>query len=58
LLSALIKKGYCITSILTELLFEEFGLAIPIWRFFLRVIEHTGDTLYLLKVIHECPCYT
>jgi hypothetical protein len=53
-----LKKSYCIASILTELLFEEFRLAIPIWRFFLRVIEHTSDTLDLLKIIHECPYYT
>jgi hypothetical protein len=33
LLSVLLKKCYCIASILTELLFEEFRLAIPIWRF-------------------------
>jgi hypothetical protein len=51
----LLKKCYCIASILTELLFEEFRLAIPLWRFFLRVIEHTSDTLDLLKIIHECP---
>ena len=55
----LLKKGYCIVSILTELLFEEFGLAILIWRFFLRVIERASDMLDLLsKIVHECPYLT
>jgi hypothetical protein len=55
LLFALLKKCYCIASILTELLFEDFGLAIPIWRFFLRIVEHASDMLDLLKIIHVCP---
>jgi hypothetical protein len=48
LLFVLLKKCYCIESILAEFLFEEFRLAIPIWRFFLRVIERASDILDLL----------
>jgi hypothetical protein len=52
----LLKKCYGVTRVLTELLLEELGLAIPVWRFFLRVIERPSEILDLLsKIVHECP---